>query len=200
MEFVEPLRRMADIARFREEMRRRGPRDLLLFELGTTTGLRVSDLLALRVADVTVRTGKTWEVGERVRIREQKTAKRRDVILHSRAVTALRAYLRERLFSFDEPLFLSRSGEGLRGTRKSPRAISRVQAWRILRKAAAAAGITEPVGTHTLRKTFAYRMLKSGVGVERVQRMLNHGSPAVTLAYCGITQDEMDELCRGLDI
>jgi len=58
-------------------------------------------------------------------------------------------------------------------------------------------GITEAIGTHTLRKTFGYWAYKDGKDLSLIQKLLNHASPAVTLAYIGITQDELDDVYLG---
>ena len=61
-------------------------------------------------------------------------------------------------------------------------------------------GITDSIGTHTLRKTFGYWAFKSGVDITRIQKLLNHSSPGVTLAYIGITQDELDDVYLNLNL
>ena len=83
----------------------------------------------------------------------------------------------------DEYLFASRKGEG---------PISRVQAYRILNKAAHDVGLKE-IGTHTLRKTFGYHFYRTNHNVAMLQQLFNHSSPAITLRYIGITQDEIAE-------
>ena len=52
------------------------------------------------------------------------------------------------------------------------------------------------VGTHTLRKTFAYQ---SGVDLAVIQQMLYHGSPGTTLAYIGIRREDRDAVYLGLN-
>ena len=83
----------------------------------------------------------------------------------------------------DEYLFASRKGDG---------PISRVQAYRILNKAANDVGLKE-IGTHTLRKTFGYHFYRANHNVAMLQQLFNHSSPAITLRYIGITQDEIAE-------
>lgn len=77
-------------------------------------------------------------------------------------------------------------------SRKGGKAISRVQAYRILNDAARHIGITDAIGTHTLRKTFGYHAYQSGCDITRIQRLLNHSAPSITLSYIGITKDELD--------
>ena len=72
--------------------------------------------------------------------------------------------------------------------------------WLVLRLAAQEVGIREKVGTHTMRKTYGYQLFKQGVDITRIQKMLNHSSPEITLAYIGITKDETDSLIKNLNL
>ena len=83
----------------------------------------------------------------------------------------------------NEYLFASRKGAG---------PISRVQAYRILNRAARDVGLDE-IGTHTLRKTFGYHFYRANHNVAMLQQLFNHSSPSITLRYIGITQDEIAE-------
>lgn len=78
--------------------------------------------------------------------------------------------------------------------------IQRVRAWTVLNSAAKQSGIRENVGTHTMRKTYGYQLYQAGVDVTRIQNMLNHSSPNVTLRYIGITRDETDAAVRALNL
>ena len=72
--------------------------------------------------------------------------------------------------------------------------LSRVQAWRLLNKWAREVGLTDRIGTHTLRKTWGYQARKKGVPLELIQAKLGHSSPAVTRRYIGITADEIEDV------
>lgn len=56
------------------------------------------------------------------------------------------------------------------------------------------------IGTHTLRKTFAYHAYKSGIDITLIQRLLNHSSTSITLRYIGITRDQLDDVYLKLDL
>ncbi|GMA66225.1 hypothetical protein GCM10025859_67000 [Alicyclobacillus fastidiosus] len=75
-----------------------------------------------------------------------------------------------------------------------------MQAWKALNNAAKVAGIKDRIGTHTLRKTFAYHAYKQGKDITLIQKLLNHSAPSVTLRYIGITQDEMDDVYLTLNL
>ncbi len=85
-------------------------------------------------------------------------------------------------------------------SRKGSKAITPQHAWHVLSQAAKTVGIKERIGTHTLRKTFAYHLYNGGTDLALLQNLLNHSSPSVTLRYIGITQDQMDREVEGLNL
>ena len=196
MEFVQPIREKKQIDTIKRVLRANpmtGLRDHCLFTLGINSGLRVSDLLALRIADVVDERGRPKE---RIEVREGKTGKTKDFPLGDTAKKAIKEYVADRFtrvskpIRMDEPLFLSKKGG----------ALQRAQAWKMLNAAARSIGITERIGTHTLRKTFGYWAYQSGVDVTRIQKLLNHSTPSITLAYIGITQEELDNVYLTLEL
>ena len=192
MEAVEPIRTKTDIEKMKRLFRQKSPRDYALFTLGLNTGLRISDLLALKVGDVLAGTGSRLRIADRITLRERKTGKRRIIMLNTTARDALAFYLRTRERRWPEdPLFLSRK----RTADGSLRAITTLQAYRIIVKTARGCGITSRIGTHTMRKTFGYFLYDNGHGkpIEFLMKIFGHSSPDVTLRYIGITQDEIDE-------
>ena len=116
-------------------------RNELLFVLGINTGLRISDILALKIADVSS--------VNRLELREKKTNKKRTIALNKKTCRLIEQYLHiERPEAkAHEPLFHSQKGG---------KAISRQHAYEILNEVARAVGIIERIGTHSLRKTFGY--------------------------------------------
>lgn len=184
MEFVEPIREQKQIKDMIKHLKAYDTslRNYTLFVLGINSGLRISDLLALKVEDVK---GK-----DRIFIREEKTGKAKDFPLSNICVKAIKEYLTLNKMTTGY-LFPSRKGD---------KAITRVQAYRILNDAAGHAKIPGQVGTHTLRKTFAYHAYKAGVDITRIQKLLNHSAPSVTLAYIGITKEELDKVYIDLNL
>ncbi|WP_241716899.1 site-specific integrase [Sulfoacidibacillus ferrooxidans] len=190
MEFVQPIRDKRQVDAMKKILKSTNLRDYCLFVLGINSGLRVSDLLSLRVGDVVDERGK---VNDRINIREQKTGKTKDFPLGETSKKALRDYLTSRFTKHvvrDEPLFRSKKGG----------AMQRSQAHKVMNDAARAIGITDRIGTHTLRKTFAYHAYMSGTDITRLQKLLNHSSPSITLAYIGITQQELDNVYLSLEL
>ena len=192
MEYVEPIRDKKQLENMKRYLKDRKLRDWLLFVLGINSGLRISDLLALTVEDVK---GK-----DRISIREKKTGKAKDFPLSDSCKKAICEYFKATNLT-SGVLFPSRKAGGSDKTG----AISRQQAYDIINDAAEAVGIITKdnpvkIGTHTLRKTFGYWAYQSGVDISRIQKLLNHSAPSVTLAYIGITKDELDEVYINLNL
>jgi integrase len=149
-----------------------GERDYILFLIGINTGLRVGDLLQLRVTDLKRK--------KRVIIKEGKTNKPRTLNL-SNVYDEIQDYI-ETVNSIW--LFPSRKGD---------KPISTTQAYRQLNKAAEMVDIDEGIGTHTMRKTFGYWFYKQSKDVAKLQNILNHSHPQITLKYIGITDEEIEK-------
>ena len=168
-------------------------RQRCLFLLGLHTGYRITELLSLRVRDV-------WERGRPVshvyvQRRHMKGSRAgRAVVLHPRAAAAVTAWVEElRPLGYARPhhvLFRSWQHGGVHG-----HAIDRIQAWKLLRRAYDAAGLSGRLGTHSMRKSYAARAHRaSGGDLRRTQEALDHGSPDSTARYIGEDREGIDEL------
>ena len=173
MNYVEPIRTKEDIKAMKEYLRDWNERNYMLFLVGINSGLRVSDILKLKVKDVQ---------GWYIRIREQKTHKQKTIKMTPPLKKEIRKYVENKpLHHF---LFQSRNGKN--------KHISRVTAYLILKVAAEEIGI-DNVGTHTMRKTFGYHYYQKTKDVAMLMTLFNHSSPAITLKYIGIRQDQQDK-------
>jgi site-specific recombinase XerD len=137
---VEPIRDLSKIDAMKKVLKGQSIRDWLLFVLGINSALRVSDLLQLMQADVYDVRGRVLDA---VRIREQKTGKEKLFRLNQSARKALEEYIRT--VDCDPKAYLFRSRQG------TSKPISRQQAWEILSRAAKAVGLTQPIGSHSMR-------------------------------------------------
>lgn len=187
MEFVQPIRNLKQIETIKKLLKQQNLRDYCLFVLGINSGLRISDLLKLKILDVIEKN----KVKDRIRLREIKTGKYKDFPLSDNTKSAIKEYLKTRDYKENEPLFLSRKNKGF---------LMRNQAYKIINDVAKSVGIKEKIGTHTLRKTFGYHAYNNGYDIALIQKLFNHSSPSVTLRYIGITQDEMDDVYLSLDL
>jgi integrase len=173
---VQPLRTQEEIDDLKWSLERYcSPRDLFLFVFGINTGLRVSDLLPLRVSDVRDRT--------HIVIIEKKTGKKKrfPILALQQEIMRYTAGMRA-----DEYLFASRKGND---------PITTTQAYRALVKAADMIDRND-IGTHTMRKTFGYHYYKRTKDIVTLMEIFNHSAPSITKRYIGITQDEIDQSLR----
>jgi integrase len=176
---VEPIRRRKDITSIKRLLETR-PRDHLLFVMGINNGLRVGDLLKLKVSDV-----ERLKPGQTITIREGKTGKENILMVNKAVHKAIKNFLEEMQPESDEFLFASQKG-------RDALTIQAVNA--MIKRWAKAINLRENYGAHTLRKTFGYiQRTKFGVGFEVLAKRYNHSSPAVTMRYLGITSDEVNE-------
>lgn len=187
MEFVQPIKNLKQIETIKKLLKQQNLRDYCLFTVGINSGLRISDLLNLTVNDVIDKD----KIKDRIRLREKKTNKFKDFPLSDNAKSSIREYLKTRNYKPNEPLFLSRKNKGF---------LLRQQAYKIINDVAKSIGIKDKIGTHTLRKTFGYHAYNNGYDITLIQKLFNHSTPAITLRYIGITQEELDDVYLSLDL
>lgn len=173
MNEVQPIRDKEKIELMKSELLKTGARNHFLFCLGINTGLRISDMLQLKVKDVKNKT--------HLHIIEGKTDKTKRFILNYELQNLIQSYTAT--MNDEDYLFCSK---------KSNKPIQRVQAYKIINKAARSIGLEE-IGTHTLRKTFGYHFYKNTKDIAVLQEIFNHSSPEITKRYIGINQDELDK-------
>lgn len=194
MNSVEPIREIKTIKNIRSILKSQSTRNELLFILGINVGLRVSDILSLRVSDI-LKPNKTSK--DHVVITEKKTGKTKKFYIGDIVKKVIDTYVKENpTLQMDSYVFISRKGENL--------PITRQQAYRILNGAAEALGLVErddlgiiitgEIGTHTLRKTFGYHAFQNGTSLELLMDIFNHSSKSQTLRYIGITEEQKKDV------
>ncbi|MGD8369626.1 MAG: site-specific tyrosine recombinase XerD [Desulfobacterales bacterium] len=155
-----------------------GARDAAMIELLYAAGLRVSELVHLRLQDVNLEAGFVRVLG--------KGGKERIVPIGTHARQRITEYVEggrnHQLAGRVSPhLFVARAG----------RPMSRQGFWKLLRKYAAAAGIRKKVTPHTLRHSFASHLLEGGADLRAVQAMLGHADIATTQIYTHVARDRI---------
>jgi integrase/recombinase XerC len=144
-------------------------RDLSMFELFYSSGLRLSELAALNLTDIDL-------ADNSLMVRSGKGGKSRILPIGSKAVTAINNWLQQRLknVAASEPaLFIS-----TRGTRLSQRSIElRLEQW------CKKKGIAEHIHPHMLRHSFASHLLESSQDLRAVQELLGHSNISTTQIY-----------------
>ena len=151
-------------------------RDRAMLELAYGAGLRVSEWISLNVRDVMLQDHLVRVFG--------KGAKERLVPIGRRAIAAIAVYLRELRPSLEKG-----EGKGVLFLNARGQPLSRMGAWKILRKYVKQAGITKPVSPHTLRHSFATHLLEGGADLRAVQEMLGHVDISTTQIYTHVDRE-----------
>lgn len=196
MNTAQPIRSQEDLENLKKYYQEIQPnaRNQLLVILGLNTALRISDVLKLCWQDVYNFEYEKYR--EHICIVEQKTGKSSCIFVNHNAITYLYAY-REQLMkekksiSPDDYLF-SHSNKNV--------PISRVQAFRIIKKAAEYYRIPGIICCHSLRKTFGYQAWRQGVSPALLVSIYNHSSYEVTKRYLGIEQEDRDRIFQDIRI
>ncbi|MGE6618519.1 site-specific integrase [Bacillus mycoides] len=173
MNFVQPIRDPEQIQQIKEYLKEKNARNYILFVMGINTGLRIGDILKLKVGDVQ---------GSHISMREMKTGKQKRIQITASLKRELRWFNEGR--EVGEYLLRSRKGKN--------RPIGRSMAYKILKSTAVEFGLDE-IGTHTLRKTYGYHMYMQTKNIALLMEIFNHSSEKVTLRYIGVNQDAMDK-------
>lgn len=156
-----------------------GFRDRCVLELLYASGLRVSELCGLKLADVDLQRGLLRVFG--------KGSKERFAPFHSFMGELLELWSQKWRPAFKpgcESLFLNRSGETL----------SRQYVWKIVKKYVAAGGISKRVSPHTFRHSFATHLLEGGADLRSVQILLGHASVDATEIYTHVQTSRLLEI------
>jgi integrase/recombinase XerD len=157
-------------------------RDAAMLHTLYASGLRVSELVELRLADVDLRTGVLSALG--------KGKKRRIVPFGELARESLTGYLdgvRGRWARAREPcLFVTQRGTGM----------TRQAFWKNLKRYARVAGIRQRVSPHTLRHSFATHLLEGGADLRVVQTLLGHADLTTTQIYTHVSSEQLRNMHR----
>ena len=177
MEDVDRLLAQPDVAT------PRGLRDRALIELLYATGMRVSELIGLRPADVNLDASYLTCTG--------KGGKQRIVPIGDEAVVWVRRYIREARSALlrrrNSPrLFVNARGGG--------RGLTRVGFWKILRTYARQAGLKTRISPHVLRHSFATHLLERGADLRAIQLMLGHADLSTTQIYTHVLEQRMRDV------
>lgn len=192
MERVEPIRSPKKIQDMKKYLLGNGNiRNYTLVVLGINSALRISDILDFTWSDV-------YDFDEgafrsHVLVKERKTDKDKKFLLNKNALEGLQR-LKKELGHINslEYIFKSREGQN--------KPITRYMANNIIKDAAAAVGVKEKIGCHSMRKTFGYHSWKKGVPLPVLMELYNHSNQAVTKLYLGITQDDLDDVYRLVEL
>lgn len=156
-----------------------GMRDKVMLELLYAAGLRVSELIAMKVLDFDPQVGMLRVFG--------KGAKERLIPIHYTAQDYLNQYIEFTRPSFkpvEDFMFLNRSGKGL----------TRQGVWKLIKKFATLAEIKRSISPHTFRHSFATHLLEGGADLRTVQLLLGHADISATEIYTHVESSRLKSL------
>jgi len=158
-----------------------GMRDRTMLEVLYASGLRVSELVTLKVAQVSLDMGVTRVMG--------KGSKERLVPLGEEALDWIKRYLAETrpvllAGKLSDDLFVTGRGEGM----------TRQMFWYLIKKYAKQGGLHKPLSPHTLRHAFATHLLNHGADLRVVQMLLGHSDISTTQIYTHVARERLKQL------
>lgn len=158
-------------------------RDRALLEFAYASGVRVSELIGVRLRDLALADGFAAVFG--------KGSQERLVPIGRSAIRALDVYIREL-----RPRLEQGAGKGTVFLNARGRPLSRMGVWKILRKHVERAQIQKRVTPHTLRHTFATHLLEGGADLAAVQEMLGHADISTTQIYTHVDREYLRDVHR----
>lgn len=188
MNVVSSIRDKKQIEGMKNYLKGKSTRDYLLFSVGLSSCLRISDILKLEIRDL-------WDgkkPKEFIVLHEKKTGKYKRFPITKNLSKTILLFMKEYDLEKEEYVFQSRKGIN--------KPISRQQASFILSEAAEYVGIKEPISSHSMRKTWGYWAYKEKFSLAIIMEALNHSSIYQTRKYLGLTQEDLDDVYLSLNL
>lgn len=181
MNIVQPFprNRIADIANWLKNYNRKY---YIIFLIGISVGIRISDILNLKISDM--------ENTDRIVIKEKKTGKTKIFPLKPNIAKTIKSYIRDYCHEYQEYIFLGKKGARL----------DRSAVYRVLNRCMQELGITSKTGCHSLRKYMARSLYDQTKDIGLIMEILNHSNSKVSCRYIGLTQERIDNAYKNLDL
>lgn len=176
MKEVDAVTNQEDLTTIHNLLKKHGSIDYAdIWKLGINIALRISDLLSIHTDHINLDR-------RELELVESKTGKKRLIRLNDTAVSIIKR--RQAANPSNVYLFQSNRYQ----TNGIPKPLTRAPVARKFKEIGDILGIK--LSTHSMRKSRGYMMFSAGVSIEQIARVLNHSSPAVTMAYIGLTKEE----------
>jgi len=183
MKEVDPIRSMEEIEKVKKYLKENEiPRNYLLFTFGINSALRTSDMLRLKVSDVT---REDFSIADTLYLNESKTGKAKKYHLSNSAKEAINYYVDKEDPEREDWLFPSQKGGH----------INRSWAWELVKGWSNKLNLTGNISAYSLRKTFGYMArTEFDVPISKLMMKFNHSTSQMTKRYIGIEEDEIAEV------
>jgi len=212
MNTVQPIKNITQLHKMESLLKQKSERNYMLLRLGCYSGLRISDIIKLKVKDLR---NKDYFI-----LQENKTGKPKKLLIQPELKKEINHYIK----NMDDEDYIIPSQKynntiEIKNPNKQYKAnnedryitipntssnspIQRMQAYRIINQAARKVGIKDDIGTHSMRKTFGYHFYMKNKDkanfdpISILQIIFNHSSRNTTLRYIGIMQENIDDMMR----
>jgi integrase len=189
MNMTYPLKDKKQIDMVKLYLKSKSIRNYLLFTVGISSALRISDILRLKVSQLY----DGHKATDFIDVKEKKTGKSKRFATSPKLQKAIQEFIKFYKPEQNEYVFSSR-----KGTNKP---ITRQRAVQVLTEALDMCGLSYiNFGSHGMRKTFAYHCWKSGTDITYLMRILNHSSQKEVLRYISVEQEELDDIYVNLNL
>lgn len=181
---VDVIKNKEDIEKIKAILKCENYRNYFLFLMGINTGLRICQILSLKVGDL---------LNEGIEVKKFILVDGIEYALNETIRTNFFHYIGEDIQDIDRDMYLFKSTRG-----NHP--IERVQAYRILNAAGVKAGLDIKFGTHTLRKTFGYHFYLQYRDLKYLQKLFHHSNINMTANYIGINEENLVKNYSSFDL
>lgn len=188
MQEVDAVKDPKMILRIQDELaERKGQVYGDIWRVGVNLALRISDLLSLKFDDMET---------DLLEVQEQKTGKSRRI----RITKTVRDIVARRRREHPDHVYLFQSTSNRAKGLSEPKPMNRSGVSRAFKEIGDLASISVRLGTHSMRKTFGYKLHSTGKSIEFICSVFGHSSPSVTMRYIGIVKQEIEDVYTECEI
>lgn len=185
---VEPIRSKKELNMIKSYLYYKNKKIYVIFMVGISTALRISDILQLKKNDLVTNNG---NIKKEIRLKEKKTNKIKKFPITSNLENALKEYFEEEELTLNDYVFLNR---------RTNKPITRQYVSKVFIQVKDELKLGYNFNTHSMRKTWGYWAYKSNYDIMLIMDALNHSSTFMTKKYIGIRQEDINNMYISLNL